>query len=259
MRLIPAFVLVLLGAFSVRAAAPLVRLHSHNDYEHVRPLADAMSHGFWSVEADVWLTNGQLLVAHDLANVSRNRTLQSLYLDPLRAFAATNASLFATAGPITLLVDVKSDGTNTWHALRDVFRGYTNLLTRFESNHIHTNAVIVIISGNRATQLIANESARYAAVDGRLPDLDANPPAALVPLVSDNWTKHFKWRGQGPISVDEREKLHALVARSHAQGRRIRLWAAPDSPAGWRELFDAEVDLVNTDRLAEAEKFLQNR
>src|SRR3954462_7444956 len=108
----------LLLATSIHAASPLLRVHSHNDYEHARPLADALSHGFWSVEADVWLTNGQLLVAHDFNKVSAQRTLQSLYLDPLRAFAATNATLFATAGPITLLVDVKSDATNTWRALR---------------------------------------------------------------------------------------------------------------------------------------------
>lgn len=238
-------------------AEPLVRLHSHNDYERARPLAEALSHGFWSVEADVWLTNGQLLVAHDFAKASPERTLQSLYLDPLRAFAKTNARTFATAGSLTLLVDVKSDATNTWLALREVFRNYTNLLTRFERDRIISNAVTVILSGNRATPLIAAEDIRYAAVDGRLPDLDLNPPAGVVPLVSDNWTKHFTWRGKGALSADEREKLRGLVLRAHAQGRRIRLWAAPDLPVAWRELLDAGVDYVNTDRLAEAEAFLR--
>ncbi len=255
-RLALAFLLIVT---CLHAATPLLRVHSHNDYEHERPLADALSHGFWSVEADVWLTNGQLLVAHDFGHVSPQRTLQSLYLDPLRAFAATNATLFATSGPITLLVDVKSDGTNTWRALREVFRAYTNMLTRFEGDRIYTNSVIVIISGNRAIPLIESESVRYAAVDGRLPDLDANPSVALFPLVSDNWTKHFKWKGQGALPANEREKLRALVSRSHAQCRRIRLWAAPDTEASWSELLDAGVDLLNTDRLAEAERFMRQR
>jgi glycerophosphoryl diester phosphodiesterase len=248
----------LLCAVMLRAGTPLPRLHSHNDYEHQHPLADALSHGFWSVEADVWLTNGQLLVAHDFAKVSPQRTLRSLYLDPLAAFAKTNAALFATAGPMTLLVDVKSDGTNTWRALREVFRGYTHLLTRFENARIQTNFVTVIISGNRAVPLIASESVRYAAVDGRLPDLDANPSPALVPLVSDNWTKFFKWKGQGALSSAEREKLRALVTKAHQQGRRIRLWATPDTETSWSELLDAGVDLLNTDKLSEAEKFLRS-
>jgi glycerophosphoryl diester phosphodiesterase len=249
----------LLFAATLNAAAPLVRLHSHNDYEHEHPLADALSHGFWSVEADVWLTNGQLLVAHDFDKVSPQRTLQSLYLDPLRKFAQTSSSLFATAGPITLLIDVKSDATNTWRALDEALRNYGDLLTRFESNRIQTNAVIAIVSGNRAIPLMASQRDRYAAVDGRLPDLETNPSAALVPLVSDNWTKFFKWNGQGALPTDERDKLRALVAKTHRQGRRIRLWATPETEMAWRELLDAGVDLLNTDKLSAAEKFLRSR
>jgi hypothetical protein len=185
--------------------------------------------------------------------------LQSLYLDPLRAFAKTNASLLATTGPITLLIDVKSDATNTWNALRDVFRSYTNLLTRFDDDRIYTNAVMAIISGNRAIPLIIRDPVRYAGIDGRLPDLESNPFATRVPLVSDNWTKYFTWKGQGALPADERDKLRTLVATAHAQGRRIRWWATPETEASWSELLDAGVDLLNTDRLAEAEKFIRSR
>ena len=37
---------------------PLGQAHAHNDYYHKRPLLDALSHGFCSVEADVFLKNG---------------------------------------------------------------------------------------------------------------------------------------------------------------------------------------------------------
>jgi len=46
-------------------AKPLLRAHSHNDYAHTRPLLDALDQGFCSVEADIYLENGQLLVGHD--------------------------------------------------------------------------------------------------------------------------------------------------------------------------------------------------
>src|SRR4051812_48862087 len=62
---------------------PLVHAHAHNDYEHPRPLLDALDCGFCSVEADVHLVGGRLLVAHDAAHLRPARTLQSLYLDPL--------------------------------------------------------------------------------------------------------------------------------------------------------------------------------
>jgi hypothetical protein len=237
---------------------PLSRAHAHNDYLHEHPLADALSHGFWSAEADIWLTNGRLLVAHDFDKTSPDKTLQKLYLDPLRAFVKTNSAA-RHAPPITLLIDVKSEAEATWAVLREVLHDYGNVLTRFESNTIRTNAIVVIISGERAEATMRNERVRFAAVDGRLPDLEANPPVALMPIISDNWTKQFKWRGVGALPKEERTKLRELVARTHGQGRRLRLWAAPDNPAGWKELFDAGVDLLNTDKLAEMEVFLRGK
>src|SRR6478672_10049819 len=67
---------------------PLERAHAHNDYEHTRPLFDALDHGFTSVEADVWLVDGQLFIGHDAPDPTR--TLQSLYLDPLRRVVHAN-------------------------------------------------------------------------------------------------------------------------------------------------------------------------
>ena len=43
---------------------PLTNAHAHNDYEHTRPLFDALDQGFNSVEADVFLVDGKLLVGH---------------------------------------------------------------------------------------------------------------------------------------------------------------------------------------------------
>jgi len=247
---------------AVLSAAPfdiLVRAHSHNDYLHERPLADALAHGFWSVEADIWLTNGALLVAHDFDKAVPEKTLQRLYLEPLRAFAKTNAAIRRGSPPLTLLIDVKSEAEATYHALRGILKQYGDILTRFESNSIRTNAVMVIISGNRDEATMRGEPVRYAALDGRLPDLDTNLSVALVPLISDNWTKHFKWRGVGALSGEERENLRKLVARTHGQGRRLRLWAAPDNENAWKELSEAGVDLVNTDSLSGLSAFLRVR
>jgi len=73
-------------------ATPLARAHAHNDYLHPRPLLDALDHGFTSVEADVWIVNGALLVAHDQRDVMPERTLRALYLEPLRRIATDRAS-----------------------------------------------------------------------------------------------------------------------------------------------------------------------
>ena len=56
----------------------------------------------------------------------------------------------------------------------------------------------------------------------------------------------------------ERTKLRELVAKAHKQGRKVRFWATPESPAVWKELLAADVDFLNTDRLADLATFLRD-
>ena len=72
---------------------------------------------------------------------------------------------------------------------------------------VEERAVTAIISGNRAEQAVADAPLRYAGIDGRLVDLDTQRPSHLVPLISDNWRSHFRWRGQGPMPEPEREPV----------------------------------------------------
>jgi hypothetical protein len=247
--------LLCLGAADVQSALP--RAHAHNDYEHPRPLNDALDKGFASVEADVWLVDGQLLVAHELDGVRPDRTLQSLYLDPLRGRVHDNGGrVFAGGREFLLWIDIKSEAEATYAALRPVLAGYGDILTRYMADHTDTRAVTVILSGNRARETLARESERFAALDGRLTDLESGAPASLVPFISDNWQAHFAWRGDGPVSAEDRHKLADLVARAHGQARRIRFWGMPDSPAGWDVCLSSGVDLINTDQLDGLRAFL---
>jgi hypothetical protein len=248
------------GTRAPKSAAPLIQAHAHNDYEHARPLLDALDHGFCSVEADIWLVDGKLLVAHDRNRVKPERTLEALYLDPLRDRVKQNRGRVYQDGPCcSLLIDVKSDAEMTYAALQDVLRRYADVLTEFDGNKVKTNAITVVISGNRSRETMASEKVRYAAYDGRLTDLDAPDSQHLVAWVSDNWRSHFHWLGEGPIPGDEKLKLKGIVERAHQQGRLVRFWNTPDKPDFWKELSDAGVDLLNADDLAGLEKFLRER
>jgi hypothetical protein len=244
----------------IHAVEPLPQAHAHNDYEHKRPLLDALDHGFCSVEADVYWTNGVLLVAHDADKVDTKRTLQALYLDPLRERVKNNGGRVYTNGPsLLLLIDFKTDAESTYAGLRPVLEAYRDILTKFTTTETRTGAVTVVLSGNRPTQTVAGERVRWVAIDGRLPDLDGNQSRHLLPLVSDNWTRHFQWRGEGALAESERVKLKALVDKAHAQRRKIRFWAVPDTEEGWRVMREAGVNLINTDNLAGLQRFLTAR
>jgi len=250
---------ILLCAVSARAEpAPLLDAHAHNDYLHTRPLFDALDHGFCSVEADIFLVDGQLLVAHTHSAVKPERTLQALYLDPLRERVRQNGGRVFRGGPeCTLLIDLKTDWRTIYPALRAVLTNYADLLSAFRDGATQTNAVRVIISGSRSREMFAGETVRYAAFDGELKDLDSDASPSFIPWVSSNWGTVFKWRGDGAMPPEELVRLKQIVAKAHQQGRRVRFWGAPDNPGFWAFLRDAGVDLINTDDLSGLEKFLR--
>jgi hypothetical protein len=245
-----------------REAAPLPRAHAHNDYLHSRPLLDALDHGFTSVEADVFLVGDKLCVAHEPNAVRPERTLQSLYLEPLRLCVQANGGhVYQGGSRFLLLIDLKTAAEPTYRRLHDILTPYRDMLTRFDARGRQDGAITVIVSGNRPRELLRLQPVRYAGYDGRLTDLDADAPAALMPMVSDLWGRHFTWRGEGAMPVRERHKLNEIVQKAHAKGRLVRFWATPDTPspardAVWRELLAAGVDLVNTDDLQGLQEFL---
>jgi hypothetical protein len=246
-----------LAALAGEAPAPLPNAYAHNDYVHKRPLLDALDHGFCSVEADIHLVDGQLLVAHDRDQVKPERTLQALYLDPLRERAQANGGKIYPDGPtVMLLIDIKSPGQPTYAVLRELLAQYKGMLTEYQNDATRVKAVSVVISGNRPKAAIAADNLRLAAIDGRSEDLDRNPSRHLVPLVSSPWGKHFTWNGRDEMPRKERKALRAMVKTAHKQGRTLRFWATPDRPEVWDELLAAEVDLIGSDNLGRLRDYL---
>ena len=245
---------------------PHAAAHAHNDYEHDRPLLDALKHGFSSVEADVWLVDGELRVAHDLVDTRAGVTLESLYLDPLDELVRQQGNSIYPGwdGSLQLLIDIKSDGESTYAAIEKELAEHPRLMTRFAKGNVTEGPVTAVISGNRPLATMQAAEKRFGFYDGRSADLASGPAAELMPLVSDNWTKLFTWQGVGPMPETERAKLHAYVEAAHAKGYRVRFWATPDQAgsardAVWTELHNAGVDHINTDDLAALDAFLGAR
>jgi hypothetical protein len=243
---------------------PLKRAHSHNDYEHRRPLFDALARGFSSVEADVWLSRGKLLVAHNFWQIGSSRTLASLYLEPLRKRVASNhgAVYRGSRQRVQLLIDVKSGAEDTYRVIDEQLARYASMLTSFNRGVVRQGAVTAIISGNCPRELMAAQRLRFAACDGRIEDLGSAASASLLPLISDSWGSVFDWQGDGPMPRAQRARLLSITRTAHTRGQQVRFWATPDTSqsraqaAVWTELVAAGVDYINTDTLDALRGFL---
>jgi glycerophosphoryl diester phosphodiesterase len=250
------------GAQAVEVPVPLQRAHAHNDYLHDRPLFDALAEGFCSIEADIHLVDGALLVAHDPKDAHPDRTLQALYLDPLRIRVQDGGGrVFANGPTVYLLIDIKTDAEATYGVLTDVLASYSDILTLYRGEQIETGAVTAVISGNRPREVMESEEVRYASYDGRLDDLGVETPApvSFMPVVSAPWGQISPWDGTGAFDEEGRTRLERAVLLAHKDGRILRFWATPDEPVVWQVLYDAGVDLLNTDDLDGLQAFLLAR
>lgn len=240
--------LVALADEAFAAAAP--HGHAHNDYLHGKPLRDALAAGCRSVEADVFVEDGELRVGHDRWMLRAHRSLRRLYLEPLRQRVREHSgSVHGDGMPFVLLVDLKQGGDEVLATLARELADFAPMLTRVGGEHVESGAVTVVLSGSRPGVDALGPGERLFALDGRLRDLDAELPAFAVPLVSEPWTRHFTWDGFGPMDEPERAKLADLVRRARARGRWLRFWGAPDRPETWDLWREQGGIWIHTDRL----------
>lgn len=260
-------------SMSASEPVPLIHAHAHNDYEHKRPLFEALEHGFCSIEADIFLVDGQLLVSHNRQDCRPDRTLEKLYLAPLQEQVKKNGGRVYPGGPdVTLWIDIKLDPAKVQHdekladqesertyvALVKVLQSYAPILTRYSVDKTETNAISIILTGAHPKSLLHEKGWRWAANDGLLSDVSPTTTANVVPAICENWTRNFQWWGKGEMPEAERQKLVNLVNRAHGQGRRVRFWATPENPAIWKELREAQVDWISLDDLDQGAVFLKN-
>ena len=191
-----------------------IRCHSHNDYWRRVPFYSAISAGCISVEADVWLYDEELYVGHSTSSLTRNRTLNSLYIDPIldvltRQNPTTkfhpdgNASrngVFDTdpKQALTLLIDFKTAGPATWPYVLNALEPLRarNYLTYHNGAHIVPGPVIVICTGNTPFNLAVSNASN--------PNHDVFFDAPLDEMWEDReWEEAHGWPDWGEGSPGE--------------------------------------------------------
>jgi len=236
--------------------------HAHNDYVHERPLFDALQCNFKSIEADVFSIDDSLFVAHNFEDITPGRTLRQLYLEPLKEqINENNGSVYANGEEIILFIDIKDDGLRTYQLLHKILQEYQHEVSVFENDVKSKKAILVVVSGNRPFEFMQSQTIRYAGYDGRMGNLDSDISPTLMPVVSDNWRKHFKWNGIGEIPVIEKLKLQKISTEAKNKGYILRFWGTPNRTpeqrkAIWKELKNAGVGLIGADNLNELQHFL---
>lgn len=223
------------------------KIHSHNDYEHPIPFWTAYVYDVSSIEADIFLKNDTLYVTHDPSEIKKDRTLESLYLQPLQKAKKLR---FGNQQELQLLIDVKSDAATTLKTLITTLEKYPDL--------VNDELISFVISGNRPLPEDYLDYPKYILFDYQsLENVSDSKIWNKIALVSLPFSKFSNWNGKGRLTKDDYEKVATVITNAHSFNKPFRFWGAPDSKTAWKAFTDLGVDFINTDMPFEASKYLK--
>jgi len=92
--------------------------------------------------------------------------------------------------------------------------------------------------------LVDDKATRYLFLDGRMRDLNSEEDSSLVPLVSMDWN-FIRFRNLFCREGDE--VMKQMTEQAHSQGKRIRIWGAPNTEKSWTKMLKTNVDWLSID------------
>lgn len=226
--------------------------HSHNDYANNTPFYKAYTNGYNSIEADIFLVDGELLVSHSDKHLFKERTLKGMYLDPVLYALRSD-----TTRRLCLLIDIKADYAKVLPKLEKELKPLTPyLMSRDNPN----GRLKILISGNRPQGADFHKYASIFWFDDDL--LYPHEPAqwARIGQVSLNFENWSKWKGIGTIPEADRKRLQKTVDSVHVNtGKLVRFWGAPDTQEAWETQLNFGADIIGTDKIEQLAAYLEKR
>ncbi|MBE7176108.1 MAG: hypothetical protein INR69_06875 [Mucilaginibacter polytrichastri] len=238
----------LCAAFAQPARYTPANGHAHNDYEHERPLLDALALDYGSVEADVYPVNGVLLVAHNAEDVKPERSLKNLYLQPLQKMLGETGSR-----NVRLLVDIKEDHPTALNLLIDELKP----LQQYCFRPGKPKQLTILISGSRPKPAEYPNYPAYILFDDDWKEPHTAAQWKRVGMVSLQFSRFASWKGEGGIAAQDKAALQKIVNEVHAKGKPIRFWGAPDTQESWMLQKALGADYIGADDLAGLHRLLQ--
>lgn len=229
----------------VAAAQPPVLIHSHNDYAQRVPFYQAYAQQVSSIEADVFLHDGQLLVGHDVEDLRADMTFEALYVEPIvTLFARNGGRAFRDSDQtLQLMVELKSETDPTLRAVAALLGRWPEVF----DPEVNPAAVRVAVTGRVPAPEAFDRYPRFLGFDGAW-DADYTPEQLeRIALISTNFRDFSQWNGKGTIIPAEKERLEQAIDRAHEQGKPVRFWNAPEGTTVYYTFYDMGIDYINTD------------
>ena len=226
-------------------------IHSHNDYENPLPFYGAYSNEAGVIEADVFLVNNDLFVAHTSKEITPHNTLKSLYLDPLSLKLKTQSGkVYSGDKSLILMIDVKSDADSTLKAIVQQLKTFPEIISN--------KSLKIVISGNRPLPSEWRTYPEFIYFDGRLNENYSPEELSRIEMISEDLKNITIWNGKGVLTQADLQKMQSAIKKVHDLHKEIRFWSTQDNVNTWMTLMNLKVDFIGTDNVAALAQFIHN-
>ncbi len=229
--------------------------HSHNDYNRTVPFWEAYSQHCASIEADVFLQDGEILVAHNRKDVTAERSLRKMYIEPIvKTFRENGGRMWKGSDDrLQLVVDLKTG---------ESLPGVIALAEEYPDVFTTENGVKIVITGDEPAPEDFGKWPSWLWFDGDFKDGKLNyTPEQLkrIAMISTDFRKFARnWNGKGRMINSELEAVTKAIETAHEAGKPIRFWDAPEGTTAYFTLHKLGVDFFNTDYPAQCALFFSN-
>ena len=221
-------VLMVQLTFSQKNAKPII---SSRNFSNQSELWESIGNGIFNYQADVMYIYGKLYVTPLMPDSAKHKlpTLTEAYLYPLYNQFKKNSGEIVPgySGDIFLILNFTAQPIQIYKQLAIEMRPFSDMLTSKVEGTEHRGKLRILIKDKVQLEKINNIKSSFLGLVGNLSDIDKNMDSNKMPLIEVDFSELTAWKGIGNIPFEDFTKIKSLVAKVHAQDKRISIANCP--------------------------------
>lgn len=228
-------------------AKPIIS--SHN-FTSKTELWESIGNGIINFQADVMYIYGKIFVTDQMPDSINHKlpTLTDAYLYPLYNQFKKNSGeiLPGYQGDIYLILNFANSPLQVYKQLAAEMRPFIEMLSYNLDGVDHKGKLKILINNSESLEKINAVKPSFLSLSGKLTDLTKNVDNAKMPLIEVDITELTSWKGTGNIPFDDFVKIKEIIAKVHAQGKKIALTNCPSNKSIADFVLSSKADYITT-------------
>lgn len=243
-------ILATLYIYSAQAQKNSKPIISSVNFTTPNNLWEAVGHGILNFQADVMYIYGKLYVTPLMPDSANHKlpTLTDAYLYPLfNQFKKNNGEIIpGYTDDIFLILNFTTQPIQAYKQLASDMRPFADMLTYLAEGKKHQGKLRILIKDKVQLEKINSIKASFLGLAGTPDDLDKNIDPEVMPLIEVDFNKLTDWKGTGNIPFVDFSKIKDLVAKAHAQKKKISFINCPSHKTVADLILSSKADFINT-------------